>query len=430
MSRRIWINLIAFVVLGVVMTTWALNNVITIGLLDRPRHVKVEFASSPGLQPNFDVAYVGVKVGKISSVRLGDHKIVADLALDRHATVPGNVIAAAGRKSAIGEPYVDLSLPPGAAEAPPLHGGETIPLSRTSVAIAYDSLFAAANKAISGLDPDDLHTITHEVALGWTGRSDSLAQILDSTEQITGTFASNTALLDGLISRLTLVSTVLTDHRGQLATGLDGLAAVTSTVARNAGALKTLERQGPDLVQRFNEILTATAPASRCVLRSLDAALPVVLSKPAVDSFRYQSKTAPQLVSILNEIAPSDSSGNLTLNIDFVITLNQPEPAAEFISPRPLPTVGDIPSCPGVVVPAVQRPASEHAGTADAPKKEQARPSSGRPTVAVRDTADHSVFDVTRPWTLIPPVLALMILLVAVWRAVPVIFPRRKNRGE
>jgi phospholipid/cholesterol/gamma-HCH transport system substrate-binding protein len=424
MTRRTWINLIVFAVLGVVMTFWALANVITFDVFTKPRHIRVEFSSSPGLQPNFDVTYLGVTVGKIKSVRLGHHMVVADLDLNRGATVPDNVTAAAGRKSVIGEPYVDLALPPASAPGPPLRGGETIPASRTTVAVSYDALFAAADKAVQGLNADDLHTLTHELALGWNGRSGSVSELLDSSEQITSTFAHNTALLNSLIGELTTVSGTLAAHRDELGSSLDNLTSFTDALASETGPLTTVIRQSPDLVQRFNQILDATLPEQKCILRSLDQALPVILSKPAMDSLAYQSQTAPQLVSVLNEISPKGPTGLPNLNIDFVITLNGPKPAPEYTSPQPLPTVGRIPSCPGVVIPPSAQPAGATKGQAS-PATSTPLPSpstiSGRQAAQQERSTDPGFLRLT----LIPPLVALVILLGVGFRAMPLLLRSR-----
>lgn len=433
MTRRVWINLVVFALLGVVMTIWALGNVVTFDVFTRPRHIKVEFSASPGLQPNFDVTYLGVPVGKIKSVRLSGDKVVADLDLNRDAQVPGNVLAAAGRKSVIGEPYVALTLPPGTGAGPPMRGGETIPVSRTSVAVSYDSLFAAASQAVHGLDAGDLHTVTHELALGWDGRAGSVTELLDSSEQITKTFAGNTEVLDGLIGRLTVVTGTLAAHRDELGSSLDDLTAFTDTVARDRGALRTVVQGSADLVQRFNQIVDGTVPAQKCLLRSLDQALPVVLSKPAMDSLRYQSQTSPQLVSILQEITPKGANGLANLNVDFVITLNGPQSAPEYKTPQPLPSVGGIPSCPGVMIPASAQPGA--AGRAGGTPRDRAIPApaatlSGRPA-AEQDKAGGGVPGDL--WLIVPPVIALLVLFGVGYRALPVVLTRitpGKNRSR
>src|ERR1051325_7321449 len=296
MTRRILVNLVVFSVLGVLLVIWALQNVITIDAFEQPYRIKAEFTQSPGLQPNFDVAYLGVAVGKIESVKLGDHKVIAVMAIDHGSKIPDNVIAAAGRKSAIGEPYVDLSLPDGASSGPAMRPGAVIPVSRTSVAVSYGDLFAAADKAVTGLDTDSLHTVTQELAKGWDGRAESLQSLLDSSSQITGTFGQNTELLDGLVSRLTRLSGTLAQHSTEFGQGLDNLTAFTDALAQANAQLVELRKTTPDLVTRFAKLLETTAPANQCTLQALSAALPAALSPSAVSSLRYSQANAPTLV--------------------------------------------------------------------------------------------------------------------------------------
>jgi len=424
MTRRILVNLAVFSVLGVLLTIWATQNVI---ITFKPTYeIKAEFTQSPGLQPNFDVAYLGVAVGKIKSVKLGDHKVVAVLKINHGSDIPDNVLAAAGRKSAIGEPYVDLSLPPGAAGGPPMRPHEVIPVSRTSVAVSYGDLFAAADKAVTGLDTDSLHTVTQELAKGWDGRADSLRSLLDSSSQITGTFAQNTELLDGLVSRLTQLSGTLAQHSTEFGQGLDNLTAFTDTLAQANAQLVELRKTTPDLVTRFANLLTATAPANRCTLQALSAALPAALTPAAVSSLRYSQANAPTLVKTLNEISPK-VNGKSNLNIDFVITLNKPKPALEYKTPRPLPSIGQIPSCPGISVPKV--PGAGSGGKADAAARSVTTPSPGPTTVNARNAAKSSgpLGTGVPPWLLyIPPLIALAILIQVGRRAVPLLRRRRK----
>lgn len=433
MTRRIMVNLIVFGILGVVMTVWALRNVITLDALSRPYHIKAEFEASPGLQPNFDVAYLGVTVGKIRSVRLGDHKVVADLAIDKGSQIPGNVTAAAGRQSAIGEPYVDLELPPGATGGPPLRPGAVIPVSRTSVAVSYGDLFAAANKAVNGLNANDLQVLTHELAVGWDGRADSLQKILDGSEQISGTFAQNTALLNSLIAQLTRTTGTMAAHSGEFANGLDGLTAFTDALAQSSGELTRIRQTTPELLARFNQFLADTRYQNRCVLDSLSYALPQILSQPALDSLNYTQRNSPRLVQILKEISPPGQNGKPNLNIDFVITLAQPKPALEYRTPLPLPTVGRIPSCAGIQVPASTAASAGRAG-AGGTAGTSGQPPAG--DLSAQNASNQNAKKSSGPdpmqWLLyVPPLIALAVLIRIMGNAVPVLRRRlRRNQGE
>lgn len=428
MTRRIVVNLVVFCVLGLMLTVWALRNVIPLNVPERYYHLSAEFESSPGLQPGFDVAYLGVTVGKIKSVRLQGRKVIAGLNIDRDQRIPGNAVAVAGRKSAIGEPYVSLELPAGTTGGPSMPRGAVIPLSRTSVASSYDELFVAANNAVTGLNAGDLRTFTRELATGWDGRSDSLQKILDGTGQLTGTFAQNSALLDGLIGELTKTTTLLTAHRGRLAGGLEDISQVMDTLAKNGTELEQLTEQAPGLLARFNTILSQTRRQNDCTLKNLGTAMPVILDNRAIESLEYAEAHAKELVDVFKEVAPPDEEP-ASLHIDFIITGEKPKPAPEYKNLRPLPNVGAIPSCPGVRVRTPKKTAAAPAGKA-APRAGGTTGTAGATDdTAVRNAADRQQDEGTRLWLIyLPALVALTILILTARRTLVVVWQNRRRR--
>ncbi|TDC70733.1 MCE family protein [Actinomadura sp. GC306] len=427
MSRRIVANLVVFGLVGLLLTGWALRNVIVLNVPERYYGLRVEFESSPGLQPGFDVAYLGVAVGKIRSVRLAGRKVVAELDIDRGQPIPGNAVAVAGRKSAIGEPYVSLELPPGATGAAPLPRDAVIPLSRTSVAASYDELFTAANEAVTGLNADDLRTFSRELAAGWDGRSDSLQKMLDGAGQLTGTFAENTALIDGLIGEMTATTGLLTAKRGELAGGLHDFSLVMAALARNEKDLKRLTEEAPGLLDRFNAILSQTRRQNDCTLKNLGTVLPVVLDDRSIRSLEYAEAHAPELVKVLRMVAPPDEEP-ASLHIDFVITDDKTPPAPEYKNLKPLPDVGEIPGCAGVRVPVPGR--AKASGDDKAPaEKPAAGAGAGEGDTAVRNTSDVQDRPGPSPWLVyLPPLIALAILILTTRRALVVAWQNLRRR--
>ena len=425
MTRRIVVNLAVFAVLGVLLTGWALRNVIMLNVPERYYPLSVEFQSSPGLQPGFDVAYLGVGVGKIRSVRLEGKKVVARLDVDRGQEIPGNVVAVAGRKSAIGEPYVSLELPPGATGAPPIRRGAVIPLSRTSIAPSYDELFTAANAAVTGLNAQDLRTFSHELAAGWDGRGDSLRKILDGGGQLAGTFAENSEVIDGLIGELTTTTSVLTAKRGELAGGLGDISQVMDALAKNDAELKQLTDDAPGLLDTFTRILSQTRAQNDCTLKNLGTVMPVILDRRSIESLEYAESHATEMVKVLNMVAPPDEEP-ASLHIDFIVTGDKPAPAPEYKNLMPLPDVGSVPSCAGVKVPAPEK------GTAAKKRAGASKTSGGQAPaddVAARNAAATKDDPGPSPWLIyLPPLIALAVLILTTRRTLVVVWRNLRRR--
>src|SRR5690349_5362696 len=105
-SRRVVINLIAFIAVFIAFLIWGALNVVDLQIIKRPYTVTAEFASTPGIRSNFEVAYLGVPVGEVGSVRLTSDRVMASLRINHGVTLPASVTAAVLRMSAVGEPYV------------------------------------------------------------------------------------------------------------------------------------------------------------------------------------------------------------------------------------------------------------------------------------------------------------------------------------
>jgi phospholipid/cholesterol/gamma-HCH transport system substrate-binding protein len=237
MRPRIILNLAAFAVLGVILLVWAMNSIVTIDAIERPYTVTAEFDSSPGLRSDLEVCYLGVRVGSVRDVRLETGKVVVRMHLDHGTRVPNTVDAAVLRKSAVGEPYIEMDPHPNIAAGPPLKTGDIIPLARTHVAPEYKELFNRVGDLLKSVRPEDAKVLTHELALGLQGRDQTLRDLIGDAHLLTGTLADNAQVLDDLSIQLTRLSKTLAAGGPELAGGLNGLASFMGALKASRGQL-------------------------------------------------------------------------------------------------------------------------------------------------------------------------------------------------
>lgn len=430
MTRRLTINLAVFGLLAVVMVVWAFNNVIRFDFIDRPYNITVEFESSPGLHPNFEVDYLGLRVGKIDSVKLEKNKVVVKLDMERGVRIPQGVTAAAARKSAVGEPVVELTPGPGRAGASPMKPGTVIPVSQTKVPPKYGDLFGAVIDSLKAINPDDAKVLTHELAEGWAGREDSLRQIIHGGEDLTQTFAENTELLDGLTKDLGRITHVLNQNRGSLGSGVDNLAALTAALSQVRGQIAQLRDQGPGLLRTVNDLLDKTGPDFGCTVDMLGN-LGIATHNPNyLNDLRQTLVMAPQLQVVLNNVIGRDQ-GKPVLNVVFQVTTKKLA-ALEYKYPLAQPQVNKVPTCPGGRTPALtkQKPYKAKNPGETIPTHD---PAVNRPDVQARKAANNSDSSGGPPvWLVyVPPVIALLVLIRVMMGSVPVVSrlsrPRRNK---
>ncbi|NKZ07569.1 MCE family protein [Actinomadura latina] len=431
MTRRLTINLVAFGVLAAVMVVWAFNNVVRFDFIDRPYHITVEFESSPGLHPNFEVDYLGLRIGKIDSVKLKKDKVIVRLDIERDVKIPKGVTAAAARKSAVGEPVVELTPGAGQADAPPMKPGAVIPVSQTSVPPKYGDLFGAVIDSLKAINPDDAKVLTHELAAGWSGREDSLRQIINGGDDLTKTFAENTELLDGLTKDLGRITYVLNRNRGSLGAGIDNLAALTAALSQVRGQIAELRDRGPDLLATVNGLLDQTESDFGCTVDKLGN---WGVGKYNPGYLRDLNKTlarAPQLKTVLDNVIGIDQ-GKPVLNVVFQVTLNTPA-TLEYKYPLPQPKVNKVPTCPGGRMPAVtkQKPYKAENPGETIPTHDPALDRQ----VQARNAANNGDDSSGGPpvWLVyVPPVIALLVLIRVLMGSVPVVsrLGRLRRRKE
>lgn len=430
MNRRIVVNLGVFLVLGIVMCVWALQNVLSFDVLTRPYPVYADFTSSPGLSNGSEVAYLGVQVGRVGQVRLVGNHVRVRLDIDRGQRLPAGLNAAAARMSAVGEPYVALT-PTSAASAagPTLRPHATIPVSDTSVPPTYGTLFAAVNKALGAVNPQDVGTIAHELYLGWNGRADSLREIINGGDQITTAYARNSRLIDGLTDSLTRITHVLAQNSGALGEGIDNLATVSDALAGVRNELTLLRDRGPGLLSQVNSLLVTSRPDLECTLESLGTTIPQFATPSNLRDLSSILAQAPGLVSTLKKVFRV-VDGDYVANVVFVITLRT-EATEEFRYPLPQPTAKAIPSCPDGRTPGTAKQAPYLGGNPQSVVPPQYRNPSDPSRTGTVNGAGASDDTPSGPpgWLLyLPPVIGLLVLLRFAAGAMPVLARNRRRR--
>lgn len=269
MRPRIIVNLAVFGALSLLMAVWAVSSLLPVRIGEKTFTVRAEFLSSPGLRADLEVDYLGVRIGRVEDVTLRTGRVDVVLEIDHGVAVPGNATAVVLRKSAVGEPYVELSPPEDEKAAGELSGGDVIPLRNTSVAVEYQRLFDSAEELLGAVKPADVRTLTHELAVGLEGQGQNLRDTLADLDRLTGTLADNAGVLDALAVQLTQLTGTLADKRTRLAGGLDSLAAFTGTLSGSRAELTAILEETPDFLDQVNALLDESTPGFRCLLTAL-----------------------------------------------------------------------------------------------------------------------------------------------------------------
>jgi phospholipid/cholesterol/gamma-HCH transport system substrate-binding protein len=349
MSRRVAINLTAFLAVFVLMLWWAVNNIISFEFIERPYQLTGEFAATAGVATNSEVAYLGVNYGEVRSVESADGIVRITMNIHRDKEIPAGSKARIFRKSAVGEPYIDFAPPEDFdGDGPAYEPGDVIPLDRTSVPLEFSELLRSASRVLSAVDPAQTRTLVHELAVALDGRGETLRGLTVDSDALLQTFADRADLLDSLSSNSTRLTRTVTERRSSLSSSIRDLAAVGES-------LRNVEPETRILLDRGNRLLETTADLVGdvkgdldCVLSDLDA----LLSRATTDAnlghlvtTLERGPTAFDYVWLTRDTEPGGVWVRVHLLLDLV---NPPE---QYLPPKELPAVPEIPACVSTLTP-------------------------------------------------------------------------------
>ncbi|GAA2734482.1 MCE family protein [Actinocorallia aurantiaca] len=416
MRPRILLNLAVFAAVAVLMFAWAALTLLPIRFGEDFIEVKADFASSPGLRSGLEVDYLGVPIGSVESVELRPGRVTVTLLVEQGRKVPNTVTAQVLRKSAVGEPYVELAPPSSGPIATALKDGDVIPVERTDSTVQYQKLFDSAGRMLRSIDPADLKTLTRELAVGLDGRGQQLHDALADLDHLTGAIADQAGVLDALSVQLTALAGTLSDKRTQLASGMNDLALFTSTLSGDSKKIDSLLDNGPNLMQQVNALLKEVRPGLRCVLTAAGTPAPSVFDDTNSEAVRHAMKNLrdvfPKMVA---DVLERPGNGGTYVRATAVISVAGPVPnPPEYSQPRPDPEEPPIYHCRDA---PARSSAPKKTERPEQKPEEAARPAGTDPqdvfrTVAPRPVAAPEEESLTDTWLpRLPMVVAALVLL-------------------
>ncbi|MEO3787366.1 MCE family protein [Actinocorallia sp. B10E7] len=416
MRPRILLNLSVFAAVATVMFVWAALTLLPIRFGEEFIRIEARFASSPGLRSGLEVDYLGVPIGSVEKVRLRPGRVEVTLLVDPDLSPPGTVTARVLRKSAVGEPYVELEPPDSGATAPPLEDGDVIPLSRTDDTVEYQRLFENAGRMLRAVDPEDLKTLTHELATGLDGRGRQVHDTLADLDHLTRTVADEAGVLDALAVQLTTLAGTLADKGPRLASGMNDLAAFTAALSDSDNEIDSVLDNAPNLTEQVNALLEESRPGMRCVLTAAGTPGTPVFTPENSKALQHALKQLRYgFPAMVDDVLVPGPEGGSYVRATAVITLAGPIPnSQEYPEPLAAPEKPPLYHCRDAPV------RDRSVNDADRPAREPdeaARPAGTDPeqvfrTVAPRPAAGPRAKGPTDRWLPRLPIAAAALVLL------------------
>lgn len=256
LTKRVRLQLIAFVVIAAVAVVYALFRFTDLGKVFGAEGytVRLNLDESGGIFTNAEVTYRGYNVGRVGEIRLTRDGLQVDLDIDPDAPdIPADLDAVVANRSAVGEQYVDLR--PRHGGGPYLNGESVIAADRAQTPVGTDTVIRDLDSLASSVPTESLRTLVDELHKAFAGTGDDLQVLLDTTSDFTA------AATEHLPQTVALI-----DDGG---TVLDTQVAQSDNISSFAGDLNLLARQLRESDPDLRRLITATPRAATQVTNLL-----------------------------------------------------------------------------------------------------------------------------------------------------------------
>lgn len=172
--------------------------------------VVIEFSNALNLPLGAKVSYGGNAVGSVRSVRLDNGVVVVAADVDASAGVPSDATAAIVQDTVLGDSYVSLNKPTGAAEgAPALAAGARIPVSRTRPPNSIEDMMVTLSSFIGSGSFQRLQGMLRQVNASTPQDIEDLRRVSSTIARDIRSLAGNTSGLDRSIDNLSRLASTL-----------------------------------------------------------------------------------------------------------------------------------------------------------------------------------------------------------------------------
>ena len=256
---------ISLVVLLVVMAA-AFNLQKFPGFRGTTYHVQLTDAS--GLHKGNMVQIAGIRVGRVDSIKISGDHVTANVNV-KGATLGDKTQASVQVLNLLGEKYLELT-PKGAGE---MHGGDTIPVSRTNGSYDIVATLSELTTTTEAIDIPRLSQALTQLGDTVNAASPHITSTFNGLSRISQAIASRDENIQQLLGRADRVTKLLSERRGDLVTLMKQGELVFKELIARREAIHSLLVNSEKLAVELRGVATDNQAQIGAALKQLHTAL-------------------------------------------------------------------------------------------------------------------------------------------------------------
>lgn len=317
LSRLVKIQLIAFVVIGIVALIYVAGRYAKVDRLTgfSEYTVTAQLPESGGIFANAEVTYQGYPVGRVSKLELTKSGVNVVMRLNKSAPdIPASAVAVVSNRSAIGEQFMDLQ--PTSASGPYLTNDSVI--TKSSIPAPLEEVVNSAIDFASSVPVEDLHTVIVELGKAFNGQGENLTRLVTSLGNLSKAGVDSLPQTISLIQNSNVVLSTQADQSDQILTWARSLDLVTATLAAADPDVRRLLTTGTATATQLSNLLQKQGGDITKVVHDLGVTAKTI--QPA----GWATNSTIAMLSALSAGSKSPARGDGQIHFGVVLETNNP----------------------------------------------------------------------------------------------------------
>ncbi|MDR6863901.1 MCE family protein [Phycicoccus sp. 3266] len=261
--------------------------------------VTAEFADVLDLVPQSSVKVDQVTVGSVEKIELNGWTARVTLRIPKSVDLPDNAVAELKQTSLLGEKYVELAPPTGAAPEGRLRDGDNIPIDRTGRNPEVEEVLSAMSLLLNGGGVAQLKTIETELNNAMRGNQTQIRDVIKQLDTFVGGLDQQKAEIVRAIDNIDKLAAKLEAQKDDLAKALESM----------PKGLKVLADQRQQLVQMLQALSRLGDVGTRVISQSkADTAANLKALQPILSQLTKAGDALPKSMQLLLTYPFSDGT--------------------------------------------------------------------------------------------------------------------------
>jgi phospholipid/cholesterol/gamma-HCH transport system substrate-binding protein len=250
---------------------------------NHPFTVTAQFSDVLDLVPQSAVKVNDIAVGKVTAITLQGWHAKVTMSVNDSVHLPANARAEVAQTSLLGEKYVSLEQPLGAASSAPLKNDSLIKLASTNSAPEVEEVLGALSLLLNQGGLEQIQVIAHELNNALSGNESAIRDMIGQLNTFVGTLDRQKSKITTALDSINELAATLNRQKTVLTEALDTYPAALKVLSDERGNLVKLLTSLSHLGTVATGVIDATQTNLVSSLKSLHPALTALTS--AGDNF-------------------------------------------------------------------------------------------------------------------------------------------------